>query len=93
MKIEGIQRGVLVCLSKDYRALTIVDIRTSYNKLYPGGRFSLPVSVREVKRALDELVLLEYVRDEVRTFTNVPIPPTKFYTITPKGIQGLHHVA
>jgi DNA-binding PadR family transcriptional regulator len=82
-------RRVTHCLA-DMRRRSLAEVTSEYNRKYPPGFTFFTMSEVEVKRILDSLVVHGYVRFEVLTFTNEPIAPTKFYTLTSSGIQNLN---
>ncbi len=86
---DQLVRRVLTCLA-DCKRRSLKEVTEVYNQRYPPGLKLFKRGQKDIKSILDVLVVRDLVLGEVFTFTNEPIPPTKFYVLTGGGFRALN---
>ncbi len=81
----------LSCL-RGYKKKSLAEITQEYNRYYPPGIIKKTIGIRveeyHILPVLEFLIVNQFVRAELLSFTNKPLPiPEKFYTLTRAGAQ------
>ncbi len=66
------------------------ELTSEYNRMYPPGILQPILKEEIIKKILIFLEEQSMVESELLSFTNEPIPVTKFYSITNIGFQEIH---